>query len=425
MSNFRKWQGISQAKARLAGGVQGCNSLDSARARENTAQTFETPHSAGFTSRMIQARPIPRRRRWPAMLIGCLVVLGGLWAGAWFYGSGVLEHTIDGWKAREAKAGRVYSCATQAIGGFPFGIELHCAGAGAELTSTRPPLALKAGDMRVSAHLWQPTILTTVFAGPLSIAEPGQPVMIAANWRHAQTKVHGLPTSPESVAIDIEQLVVDRASGENLFKADRVDLDGRLLSGTVQDNPVIETVLKLAAASAPAWHPAAATPVNADVTAVLRGLKDFAPKPWPQRFRELQAAGGRIEIRSARLQQNDTVAVASGVLSLSAAGRLDGQLRLTVANLEKFLPTLGLDQMLSQEQASPKLNSAFGALDRIMPGLGNVARKNAAPMIAASVNLMGQPTELEGKRAVMLPLRFDDGLVMLGPLKLGETPSLF
>jgi len=45
-----------------------------------------------------------------------------------------------------------------------------------------------------------------------------------------------------------------------------------------------------------------------------------------------------------------------------------------------------------------------------MPGLGNVARKNAAPMIAASVNLMGQPTELEGKRAVMLPLRFDDAV---------------
>ena len=98
---------------------------------------------------------------------------------------------------------------------------------------------------------------------------------------------------------------------------------------------------------------------------------------------------------------------------------------LTVANLEKFLPTLGLDQMLSQEQASPQVNNAFGALDRLMPGLGNVARKNAAPMIAASVNLMGQPAELEGKRAVALPLRFDDGMVSLGPLKLGATPSLF
>jgi len=40
-------------------------------------------------------------------------------------------------------------------------------------------------------------------------------------------------------------------------------------------------------------------------------------------------------------------------------------------------------------------------------------------------SLMGQPTELEGKRAVLLPLRFDDGVVSLGPLKLGVTPSLF
>ena len=108
-------------------------------------------------------------------------------------------------------------------------------------------------------------MLTTEFASPLTIAEPGQPVTIQANWR-AQTKVHGLPTSPESVSIAVQQPVVDRAAGENLFKADRLDLDGRLVSGTVQANPVIEMVLKLAAASAPSWHPAAATPVDADVT---------------------------------------------------------------------------------------------------------------------------------------------------------------
>jgi hypothetical protein len=279
--------------------------------------------------------------------------------------------------------------------------------------------------MFVSAAFWQPTVLTTDIAGPVTIAEPGQQATLSANWRRAQTKVQGLPTSPESASVDIEQAVMDRASGENLFKADRVGLNGRLVSGTVQNNPVIETVLKLVSASAPSWHPAAATPVDADVTVVLRGLKNFAPKPWPERFRELQAAGGRIEIKSARLQQNDTIAVANGELGLSEAGRLDGKLRLTVANLEKFLPTLGLDQMLSQERASPQINNAIGALDRILPGLGDVARKNAAPMIAASVNLMGQPAELEGRRAVTLPLRFDDGIVSLGPLKLGATPSLF
>ena len=269
-------------------------------------------------------------------------------------------------------------------------------------------------------------MLTSEFVGPVTVAEPGQPVSVSANWRHAQTEVHGLPAAPESVSIKIEQPVVNRApGGDNLFKASRFGLDGRLVSGTVQDHPIVEIALQLASAVAPDWHPAAAIPVDADITAVLRGLKDFSPKPWPARLREFQAAGGRIEIKHARVRQGETIAIASGVLGLSAAGRLDGELRLTVANLEQFLPKLGLDRMLKPEKASPKLNEAFGALDRIMPGLGNAARQNAGPMIVASINMMGKPTELEGQRAVILPLRFNDGAVSLGSVMVGYTPSLF
>ena len=368
----------------------------------------------------------PRRRRWPLILVALIVVLGGSWAGFWYYGAGVAERAIADWKAREARAGRVYTCASQTIGGFPFGIELRCADAGAELTANGGWLAVKARDLLISARIWQPTVLTSELIGPLTIAEPGKAATISANWRRAQTQVRGLPTSPENVAIKIEQPVVDRApGGENLFKAERFDLYGRILSGSVRDRPVIEIVLKLAAGSAPSWHQAAVTPVDADITAVLRGLKDFLPQPWPVRFRELQAVGGRIEIVNARVRQGETIAVANGVLGLTPAGRLDGQLNLTVANLEKFLPALGLDRMLAPETASPQLNNAFGALDRIMPGLGNVARKNAAPAIAASINMMGQPAELEGKRAVTLPLRFNDGAVSLGPLMFGFVPPLF
>jgi hypothetical protein len=370
---------------------------------------------------MAPANHIRPRRRWP-LLILLLIVVAALWSGAWYYGAGVAARTIDGWKVREAQAGRNYTCTKQTIGGFPFGIELRCVDPGAELTSSRPALILKAQDMVVQADVWQPTVLTTELTGPLTIAEPGQGETISAKWRHAQTQVHGLPTSPESVLIVLDQPVVDRVGGDNLFKADHVDLTGRMVSGSVQANPVIEIALKLAAAAAPSWHSAAAIPADADIAVVLRGLKDFAPKPWPQVFRELQAAGGRIEIKNARVQQRDTIAVASGALGLSPAGRLDGQLRLTVANLDKFLPELHLD---SQEQAPPQFNKAVGALDRFMPGLGNALRKNAAPMIAAGANMMGQPTELEGKPAVMLPLRFDDGNVSLGPLRLGPTPPLF
>src|SRR5258708_34566525 len=106
-------------RARVYGRLSRQHRLDRGGIRREDSATFETPHSVGFTSHMAQTTSTRRRRSWPAALIVLLIVLGGLWAGAWYYGSGVLERTIDGWKAREARAGRVYTRATQTIGGFP------------------------------------------------------------------------------------------------------------------------------------------------------------------------------------------------------------------------------------------------------------------------------------------------------------------
>lgn len=375
---------------------------------------------------MVQSRPMPRRRRrWPLLVLALLVLAAG-WIGFWYYAADLAGRTIDGWRVREAQSGRVYRCGSQAIRGFPFNFALECAGTGIAVNAHEPPLSVQAKGLRVTAALFAPTALTAEFVGPLDVAEPGGTVNLAANWRHAEVELHGLPVSPERIVFRIEAPAAWTVpAGADLFKAQQLDVDGRLISGSVQDHPVIEAVLKLAAATAPLWHPAAANPTDAEVTAVLRGLEDFSPKPWPERLRRMQAAGGRIEIKRARLQQGETIAVADGTLGLTPAGRLDGELHLTVANLEKFLPALGLDRMLAQDRASPQLKNAFSALDRIIPGLGNVAKQNAGPALVAGLNLMGQPAELEGKRAVKLPLRFTDGAVSLGPLLIGSTPPLF
>jgi hypothetical protein len=182
-------------------------------------------------------------------------------------------------------------------------------------------------------------------------------------------------------------------------------------------------VLRLTAASAPELHPAAVAPFDADITAVLYGLRDFSPKPWPVRFREMQAADGRIDITQARLKQGETIAVGDGSLSLNANGRLQGQLRVTVAGIEQFLAAVGAQQTV---QASPTMDKLAGALDRLAPGLGNAARQQAnAANLSLGINLLGEQTTLEGKRAVTLPLRFDDGAILLGPIRIGTAPALF
>ncbi len=333
--------------------------------------------------------------------------------------------TIEGWRAREAKAGRIYNCGSQSIGGFPFRFEVSCDKVSVMLQSSQPPLAISAGKFLIAAEVYAPTTLTSEFSGPLTVADPGHTPNFIANWSFGRLTLGGTPALPERMSLLFDNPIVDRVNGgqqQNFLHARHIEIQGRIIEGSAASNPVIEMVLRLAAASLPGLHPAAVTPIDADITWVLRGLNDFSPKPWPARLRQLQAAGGRIDITQARVQQGPTTAVGQGTLSLNAAGRLQGEMQVTVAGLEPFLASIGAQKAV---QSSPDMDKVAGALDRLLPGLGNVAREQAGANLSAGISLLGQQTTLEGKRAVTLPLRVDDGAIFLGPIKIGNAPALF
>jgi hypothetical protein len=263
---------------------------------------------------------------------------------------------------------------------------------------------------------------------------------MSVNWSKARSSVVGLPAVPQRASIVFDDPEIDRVNGSMLTplaRARHVELHGRLAEGSALDRPVIETVLKIEGGNVQEVHPLLAQPFDADVRTLLSGLKDFSPKPWPERFRELQAAGGHVEIVQSRIAQGDVVAVAAGTLGLTAQGRLDGELQMTVAGIEKVIPALGIEKMLDEgvpqatlDRLAPgvktqDLNNLFGALDRAIPGLGKVVKQNANVGVAAGINALGREAVLEGKKARAFPLRFVDGAVYLGPLRVGQVPALF
>src|SRR3984893_11495475 len=110
---------------------------------------------------------------------------------------------------------------------------------------------------------------------------------------------------------------------------------------------------------------------------------------------------------------------------------------MTVAGLEKVIPALGIEKMLDEgvpqatlDRVAPgvrtqDVNNLFGALDRAIPGLGKVVKRNANGSGAAGINALGKEAVLEGKKARSFPLRFVDGAAYLGPLKVGQVPALY
>ena len=390
--------------------------------------------------------PAPRRRPlWRLFIMPALLVVAAIiWSGFWFYAASEAGVRADAWRAREAKSGRIYDCGKRSVAGYPFRLEVRCEDASVTLVSqtagAQAPFTARLGEIVVIASIYQPKLLIAEFTAPATIADRGQPPSMKVNWTVARSSVAGLPDVPERASLVFDNPSIDRVNGPvatPLARANHVELHGRLAEGSVAANPVIETVLQIAGGSVQEAHPLLAAPFQSDILTRLSGLKDLAPKPWPERFREMQAAGGKVEIVRSRIQQGDTIAIAAGTLGLNAQGQIEGELQMTVAGLERIIPALGIDKMLEQgvpqatlDRVAPgvksqDLTNLFGALDRAIPGLGKVVKQNTNVGVAAGINSLGTPAELEGKKARSFPLRFVDGAVFFGPLKVAQIPPLF
>ena len=390
--------------------------------------------------------PAPRRRSlWRLFIMPALLLVAAIaWSGFWFYAASEVGVRADEWRAREAKSGRIYDCGKRSVAGYPFRLEIRCEDASVTLVSQTAgagaPFTARLGEIMVIASIYQPKLLIAEFKAPATIADRGQPPSLKVNWTVGRSSIAGLPSTPERVDLVFDNPSIDRVNGPvqtPLAKANHVELHGRLVEGSVKADPVIEAALQISDGSIQELHPLLAAPFKSDIQARLSGLKDFSPKPWPERFREIQAAGGKVEITRSRIQQGDLIAISAGTLGLNAQGRIEGELQMTVTGLERIIPALGIDKMLEQgvpqatlDRVAPgvksqDLTNLFGALDKAIPGLGKVVKQNSNVGVAVGINALGAPAELEGKKARSFPLRFVDGAVFFGPLKVGQVPPLF
>ena len=369
----------------------------------------------------------PRRRPWLIALPLILVLaLAAAWTALWFYAAGEAEARLVDWQTQQAKGGRTFACASQSVGGYPFRIEVRCADPVVELKDAQPPISLRLKEILAVSQVWDPKLIIAEFTGPMTVSDPGSAPYVTASWSLAQASVRGTPEKPERAAIVTDGLRLQGAAPGNLllFDAKHAEVHARVQFGSWPANPAIDLAVNLAGAAAPGIHPMAAQPFDADVLAVLHGMKDLSPKPFPVRLREWQAAGGRLEIQKARLAQGDALASTTGTLALSQRGAVDGALQITAAGIERFLPTLGGAgaPTLSLDRAAPALN----AIERAVPGLaGRIAPPQQQSLQAGLLGLLGQPAEIEGKRGISMPVRFTDGAASLGPIPVGKVPPLF
>jgi hypothetical protein len=372
--------------------------------------------------RMMSPRTVPRRR-WPIWApVAAIILLAALWSGLWYVSASVADRALAGWVEREAAAGRAYACGSETIGGFPIDVRARCTDVTAEIKNSRPPYSVSAKALDFVAEVYRPTRLVGEVTGPLTIATAGQPPSLTADWARARLVVSGVPPYPDTLSFELSAPRLDRAGGESLFNAKQADFNGRIAEGSPRDHPVLDLTLHLAGASA-RFHPLLGQPIDGDINAIVRGLTDLSPKPWADRMREMQAAGGGIEIKSFRFTQANAIVVGAGTLGLSPEGKLNGAVRVAIVGIEQIVPLLGIDRMIGQ--GIDQLSGGSGTLDRLVPGLSETIRETANASVIENLKKMGEPTAIDNRPAILLPLRFVNGTIYLGMVRVGEAPALF
>lgn len=333
-----------------------------------------------------------RRSRFWLFAPFVLLLLAAIgWTVAWFVIRDRAAQRLDAVLAREAAAGRQWTCSDRVLGGFPFRIEVACSTLGLQRGATRASF----GRTVAVAQVYQPRMIIAEVTGPLHV-ESGE-ARVDAQWRLLQASVHLTRGGFQRTSLIADGASV-RAAG--LLAADAVAAAERL-EVHVRPDPArfgTEAAYGVALSAAKAAVPGLNELVGGDelldfgADAVLTRVEAFRGGPPAEQVERWRQQAGSLELTRVTLAKGARRLEAKGSLGIDDLHRATGRLELAAAGLEDVVARI----------TGVRIGGTGGALLGTL--LGGQTRN--------------RPGGGEQKLAQLPTVRLENGRVLLGPLAL-------
>ncbi len=351
------------------------------------------------------AAPLPARpRRWrlyaPFVL---LILLAAAWTVGWFVAQGRVLAETAAFRAREAAAGRTWTCPDERVGGFPFRIELTCARPALTWGPENARLSATLEGLLVVAQVYQPNRVIIDATGPFALALPDGR-RVEGTWNGLRTSLSGSPSRLERVSLvtrDPAWRVVFADGTQEALSAARVELQGRPHPERFAAEQAVDIALTLDKARLPALDALAGNAEPADlniVSTVTQAGAALARDPVTA-AETWRSRGGTITFAPLSIAKGRQALEARGALAIDETRRPFGRLELSAR---------GLDDLVGRLTGG---NQRMTAL--VLGGLAAFGRQQPQGG-AETAGLTPLP-----------PLRFQNGRVAIGPLPVAELPPLY
>ncbi|TGD95854.1 DUF2125 domain-containing protein [Methylobacterium nonmethylotrophicum] len=363
----------------------------------NQAPTNATPGTAEGPSR----RPGLRLGLFAPFVL--LVLLALAWTAGWFWLRGRAEAEIDGWFAREAQAGRQWTCTDRSLAGYPFRFELRCA----TLGFARSDVRFTVGPVVAVAQVYQPRHVIVEATGPFRVQQDALAADVTWSGLEASLHVTGDGFQRASLVVDGLKGTVSGADPSPIdFATGHLELHARPTPGRFATDGAVDLSARVMRASLPLLDPVlgGTEPADLALDATVTRAAGFRTRPLAQELERWRTAGGTVEIASLAAEKGSRRLRAQGVLALDEQHRPAGQLDVRTAGLEQVIAPL------ISEQLGARLGGDGAAL------VGNIVgqflggrRKEPAPGPDAQDRPGDPPLK------VLPTVRLTGGRVVVGP----------
>lgn len=329
-----------------------------------------------------------------------LAVLAAGWSALWTMARGKVEQHLDAGIAREAAAGRNWTCRDRSIGGYPFRIEVRCAGV--TLVSSRwgDEVKIESGPAVAVAQATAPGHLILHATGPLTATLPAKQNG-DLSWSALEASLRLTMSGFERISLVVRDPVAtlrtpDGADGSLRTESIRSTLFEAHLRPNQQgfaSQQAIDVALSSKGAVMPVLDGLLGdgSPSDLDVQATVSQALAFRRGFNPDALESWRMANGGVEITRLGLVKGTARLEASGRVGLDEAHRPAGQLDAAVAGIERV--------------AGIRVGGLTAGLGALFGGRAAAAQNNAAAGLTP-----------------LPPIVLREGRVFLGPLRLPLQP---
>jgi hypothetical protein len=322
-----------------------------------------------------------KRRSGIGWLVGIVVLLAVLWVGYW-----AAANYAAGIAIARANA-RGLNCQTLDTGGFPLQLDVRCD----QGAFSREGATVALGGFLAHAPLFTPGKVNARLESPLTLSLPGRNLSLTASWTAGSAGGGAWFDGMNAADAAFTTLKIESGSGLPVTSVAADSASGALTPAGGGSYDLATSLHRLSVTKADgATYPM----LDLDATGTAESVGPLGSNP-SQAFLTWLRGTPRVDIKRFRIAANDAIISATGNLSLSKDGLLNGNLLLRYNSIEALANLI--------ETLRP------GTREKYDPAFQGIAA-------------MSKQVDTEDGPALQTALTFTDGLIWLTVIPLPMQP---